>query len=64
MSEKKWATRQSFIRKEFTTYRIGTLGGIQIMVDFDHLVYELLCCGGILGGFFNCIIICSQHTVA
>ena len=25
MSEKKWATRQSFIRKEITTYRIGTL---------------------------------------
>ena len=25
MSEKKGATRQSFIRKEITTYRIGTL---------------------------------------
>ena len=25
VSEKKWATGQSFIRKEITTYRIGTL---------------------------------------
>ena len=27
VSEKKWATAQSFIRKEITTYRIGTLVG-------------------------------------
>jgi len=25
VSEKKWATGQSFIRKEITSYRIGTL---------------------------------------
>ena len=25
VSEKKWATAQSFIQKEITTYRIGTL---------------------------------------
>ena len=31
MSEKKGATRQSFIRKEITTYRIGTLGRVAIM---------------------------------
>ena len=27
VSEKKWATGQSFIRKEITSYRIGTLDG-------------------------------------
>ena len=35
MSEKKGATRQSFIRKEITTYRIGTLEGREeILVIF------------------------------
>ena len=29
-SEKKWATRQSFIRKEITTYRIGTLTAVVV----------------------------------
>jgi hypothetical protein len=29
VSEKKWATGQSFIQKEITTYRIGTLMGGQ-----------------------------------
>ena len=30
VSEKKWATGQSFIQKEITTYRIGTLGVMYI----------------------------------
>ena len=36
MSEKKWATRQSFIRKEITTNRIGTLATRQ---DYQVLRY-------------------------
>jgi hypothetical protein len=31
VSAKKWATGQSFIRKEITTYRIGTLVSILIL---------------------------------
>jgi hypothetical protein len=51
VSDKKWAIGQSFIWKEITSYRIGTLTNIS-------------CCGDLLDGGKNCIlIICSQHTV-
>ena len=36
VSEKKWATGQSFIRKEITSYRIGTLGTL-ITADYTYL---------------------------
>ena len=41
----------------------GCHGGIQIMVDFDHLGYDLNCCGGFLDGIQNCIQTCLHHTV-
>ena len=34
-----------------------------MMVDFDHLGYELNCCGGFLDGIQNCIQTCLHHTV-
>ena len=37
MSEKKWATCQSFIRKEITTYRIGTLDDARISASEKDL---------------------------
>ena len=36
VSEKKWATGQSFIRKEITGYRIGTL--VLSVVNFDQFL--------------------------
>ena len=41
--QKKWATSQSFIRKEITTYRIGTLEGgfFQLFWGQKNLCMEL-----------------------
>ena len=33
------------------------------MVDFNHLGYDLNCCGGFLDGNQNCIQTCLHHTV-
>ena len=41
VSEKKWATGQSFIRKEITSYRISTLAKkVKIRLIYAHCQYQ------------------------
>ena len=43
VSEKKGATGQSFIQKEITSYRIGTLGNLQEMLENQFYLHLIAC---------------------